>query len=150
MIRSHAVIRRILIPVDFSPTSRKAAAWGIDLAQQLDVEALVISVLDVSDLRVAMNAGLHGFENDEDVKRQVNDWVRAQYASIVPTGAENVRTDIRRGIVEREILEAIEQYNPSLVVMGSAGITRRLPVGSKTEHVMRNCDVPVVVIRADR
>ena len=144
------MIRRILIPFDFSATSRKAAAWGIELGQQLDVEVLVVSVLEPSDLRVAMNAGLHGFETDEDVTRQVNDWVRDQYAAIVPADAKHVRTDVRRGLVEHEILEAIQNYNPSVVVMGSTGVTSRLPFGSKTEHVMRNCDVPVVVIRADR
>ena len=144
------MIRRILIPFDFSATSGKAAAWGIELAEQLGVEALVVSVLEPSDLRVAMNAGLHGFDSDEDVTRQVNEWVREQYAAIVPAGAKHVRTDIRRGLVDHEILEAIKHYNPSLVVMGSTGVTRRLPFGSKTEHVMRHCDVPVVVIRADR
>ena len=144
------MIRRILIPVDFSSTSRKAAAWGIGLAQQLGVEALVVSVLEPSDLRVAMNAGLHGFETDEDVKRQVHEWVREQYASIVPAGAKHVSTDVRRGLVEREIVEAIVDFDASLVVMGSSGVTSRVPFGSKTEYVMRNCDVPVVVIRPDR
>jgi universal stress protein A len=143
------MIERILIPVDFSPTSRKAAKWGIDLAGQLKVEALIVSVLEVGDLRVAMNAGLHGFETDDDVKRQVDEWVSAQYAQIIPKGARNVRTDIRRGISEQQIVEAIKQYRASLVVMGSSGVTRRIPLGSKTEHVMRHCDVPVVVIRHD-
>lgn len=143
------MIERILIPVDFSPASRKAAKWGIDLASQLKVEALIVSVLEVGDLRVAMNAGLHGFETDDDVKRQVDEWVTSQYAQIVPKGAKNVRTDVRRGIAEQQIVEAIAQYRASLVVMGSSGVTRRLPLGSKTEHVMRHCDVPVVVIRPD-
>ncbi len=34
-----------------------------------------------------------------------------------------------------------------LVVMGSHGITRRIPLGSKAEHVLRNVDVPVLLIR---
>lgn len=143
------MIERILIPIDFSATSRKAAKWGLDLAAQLRVEALIVSVLQVGDLRVAMDAGLHGFESDEDVKRQVDEWVTSQYAQIVPKGAKNVRTEVRRGIAEKEIVEAIQEYKASLVVMGSSGVTKRLPLGSKTEHVMRHCDVPVVVIRPD-
>jgi universal stress protein A len=141
------MIKRILIPVDFSETSRRAAAWAIDLTTQVGGEALVFTVLDVSDLRVAMNAGLHGFENSEDVKRQVKEWVDEEYSKIIPADTKNVRREIRRGIVEKEIAAAITQYNPDLIVMGSTGITRRLPIGSKTEYVMRHCGVPVTVIR---
>jgi nucleotide-binding universal stress UspA family protein len=142
------MIKRILIPIDFSETSRRAAQWGIDLANQLDSEAVLVSVLDVSDLRVAMNAGLHGFDNNEDVKRQVQQWIDEQYAKIIPKDAKNVRRDIRRGIVDKELIAAIARENADLIVMGSQGITRRVPLGSKTEFVMRHCSVPVTVIRA--
>jgi nucleotide-binding universal stress UspA family protein len=142
------MIKRILIPVDFSETSRRAAKWGIDLADQISGEVLVVNVLDVGDLRVAMDAGLHGFETSEDVKRQVREWIEAQYAKIIPADAKNVRREIRRGIVEKELVAAIQQYKPDLIVMGSTGVTRRLPIGSKTEVVMRHSDIPVVVIRA--
>ncbi len=141
------MIKRILIPVDFSKASHEAARWGIDLANQLAAEVLVLSVLDVGDLRVAMKEGLHGFETDEDVRRQVHEWVEAQYAKIIPAGAKNVRRDLRRGMVDHELKNAIAQYEPDLIVMGSVGITRRLPLGSKTEFVMRHSKVPVVIIR---
>lgn len=141
------MIKRILLPVDFSKTSQRAAKWGLELASQLAAEALVVIVLDVGDLRVAMDAGLHGFENDEDVKRQVQTWIDAEYAKIVPPGTHNVRREVRRGIVEKEIIETVAQYEPQLIVMGSVGITSRLPVGSKTEYVIRHSEVPVTVIR---
>ncbi len=141
------MIKRILLPVDFSETSQRAAQWGLKLAEQLAAEALVVIVLDVGDLRVAMDAGLHGFENDDDVKRQIEEWIDAEYAKIVPPDTHNVRREIRRGIVEKEIIETVEQYEPELIVMGSVGITSRLPVGSKTEYVMRHCKVPVTVVR---
>lgn len=139
------MIRRILIPVDFSENAANAARWGIALAAQLAVEALLVSVLDVSDLRVAMDAGLHGFETNADVSRQVNEWVDAQYAKIIPAGAANVRRDVRRGIVEKEIVTATRQYQPDLIVMGSTGIGGKGPLGSKTRYILNHCSVPVVV-----
>lgn len=144
------MIKRILIPVDFSETSRRAAKWAIDFTAQIEGEALAVTVLDVGDLRVAMGAGLHGFETDEDVKRQVNEWVESEYAKIIPKGTRNVRRDLRRGVVEREIIAAVEQYEPDLIVMGSEGLARHLPLGSKTEYVIRHCTVPVVVMRPPR
>lgn len=142
------MIKRVLIPVDFSPLSRQAAEWGLALAEQLAGEALILIVLDVGDLRVAMGAGLHDFENHEDVHRQVHEWIDAEYAKIVPSGARNVIREVRRGIVEKEIVATIQQYDPHLVVMGSTGVGRALSLGSKTEYVLRHCGVPVTVIRA--
>jgi nucleotide-binding universal stress UspA family protein len=49
---------------------------------------------------------------------------------------------------EREIVEAIRQHGADLVVMGSHGITRRIPLGSKAEHVLRHVDLPVLLIRS--
>jgi nucleotide-binding universal stress UspA family protein len=143
------MIRRIVVPVDFSPVSCKAASYAVtELAPQLDAQVVFVTVLDPSDLRVAMSAGLHGFENDEDVHRQVQEWIETQFAKIESAdGARNATRDVRRGIVEREILESIQEHHADLVVMGSVGITRRLPLGSKTEYVMRHCNVPLVLIR---
>jgi len=101
-------------------------------------------VLEVSDLRVAMNAGLHGFENDDQLKAQVDHWLEEQFAK-APAAAKR---DVRRGIVEREILEAIREHQADLVVMGAVGIAKRLPVGSKAEYVLRHTSVPLLLIKA--
>lgn len=145
------MLKRVLIPVDFSELSRQAAAWGIAVAEQIAGEALVLIVLDVGDLRVAMDAGLHGFEDHEDVRRQVQEWIDAEYAKIVPPGAKNVIRDVRRGIVEQEIVATIAEYDPQLVVMGSTGLGRAMTLfGSKTEYVLNHSHVPVTVIRAPK
>jgi nucleotide-binding universal stress UspA family protein len=140
------MIKRILISVDFSETSNRAARWAIELADQVAGEALIVTILDVGDLRVAMNAGLHGFENDEEMRKQVREWIERKYSELVPAGAKNVRHDVRRGRVENELVDAIRQYNADLVVMGSTGMGKRLPLGSKTEYIMRHSNVPMVVV----
>ena len=139
------MIKRIVIPIDFSEDSRQAAAWGIELAEQLAAEVLVVTVLDVGDLRVAMDAGLHGFESQDDVKRQVQKWIDDEYAKIIPAGAKNVRRDIRRGIVEKEIVTAIREYGADLVVMGSTGLGGRGPIGGKARYLLEQCNVPVAL-----
>ena len=144
------MIKRILISVDFSETSNRAARWAVDLADQIAGEALIVTVLDVGDLRVAMNAGLHGFETDEEMRKQVRDWIERKLTELVPAGAKNVRHDVRRGRVEQQLVEAITEYDANLVVMGSTGVGRRLPLGSKTEYIMRHSDVPIVVVPEER
>lgn len=143
------MVRRIVVPVDFSEVSRAAAAYAVrELAPQLGAEVIFVTVLEASDLRVAMSAGLHGFDNDEELHQQVAAWIEEQFAKVDHTdGAVQAKRDIRRGLVDREIVEAIRDHAADLVVMGSVGITKRLPIGSKTEYVLRHTTVPVTLIR---
>ena len=143
------MIKRLLVPVDFSDVARRAASYAVEeLAPQLGAEVVFVTVLEVSDLRVAMSAGLHGFDNDADLQNQIQKWIESQFKKI-ESGDAKVATkrDIRRGIPEHEIVEAIGEHAPDLVVMGSVGISKRFPLGSKAEHVLRQVDVPVVLIR---
>ena len=143
------MIKRIVVPVDFSAASCKAARYTVEeLAPQLGAEVTFVTVLEVSDLRVAMSAGLHGFETDEDVHRQVQDWIEDQFAKIESaTDSVKAKRDVRRGDPDREILEAIREHQADLVVMGSHGIARRIPLGSKAEYVIRHVELPVLLIR---
>lgn len=146
------MIKRIVVPVDFSPNSCAAARYAVEeLAPQLDAEVTFVTVLEVGDLRVAMSAGLHGFENDEDVRRQVDEWIEQQFARIASvTDAVKAKRDVRRGIPEREILDAIRGHQADLVVMGSHGMGARAPMGTKAEHVLKHGRVPLMLIHTER
>ncbi|HEV7238042.1 MAG TPA: universal stress protein [Thermoanaerobaculia bacterium] len=138
------MIRRIVVPVDFSEASHRAARYVLDeLAPPLGAEVVLVTVRDASDLRTAMKAGLHGFDTDEELHAQVEQWIEEQFAKIGGTA----RRDVRRGLVEREILEGITEHEADLVVMGAVGITKRFPIGSKAEYVLRHVDVPLLLVK---
>jgi nucleotide-binding universal stress UspA family protein len=138
--------RRILVAVDYSPQSIEAARVAIDLASQLGAQVLLLTVLDVGDLRVALKAHLYAFKTDTEVHRAVRRWIHDQAARVeVPEGVRCVRR-VRRGIADQEILSAIRSYRPQLVVMGSRGLARRLALGSTTAAVLRRSPVPVLVV----
>ena len=139
------MIERILAPVDFSTESRRAVTFGLELAQQLGAAVRVVNVLDLGDLRCAIKAGLSGFKDDADLHRRVEEWNESEYAKLdLP---EHVSRMTLRGDVVTSILAAIASFDAQLVVMGSAGMGSRLPIGSKTEDVIRRAKVPVVVVR---
>lgn len=143
------MIKRIVVPVDFSEASSNAAEYVLrDLAPQLQAEVFFVTVLEASDLRVAIGQGLHGFENDEDVHRMVNEWIETQFAKIEASRG-NIKTsrDIRRGIPERCVVEAIHEHKADLVVMGAHGHGHRTPLGSKAEYVLENSGAPLMLIR---
>jgi nucleotide-binding universal stress UspA family protein len=139
--------KRILVPMDFSAHARHAAVVAGDLAKQLGARIRFITVLDVSDLRVALKARLHNFATSAELRAAVEKWVVAQYAAIEVRDGVSYTHVVQRGIAEQQILAAIRSYRPHLVVMGSSGLARRLPVGSKTAEVLRRSSVPVLVCR---
>ncbi|HUR83561.1 MAG TPA: universal stress protein [Thermoanaerobaculia bacterium] len=142
------MIERIVVAVDFSEASRRAARYAVEtLGPQLRAEVIFVTVLDPSDLRVAMSAGLHGFDTDAELRGQVRDWIEEQFRKIESADdAVKARRDVRRGLPEREILEAIHEHNADMVVMGATGIGRVFPLGSSSEYVLRHAKVPVVLL----
>lgn len=139
--------RRILLPMDFSAHARSAGGVAANLAEELGARVLVLTVLDVGDLRVALKARLHGFRTSVEVRRAVEDWIEKQYETIVMPAKVDWTYSVRRGIAAKEILAEIRSWRPDLVVMGSSGLARRLPLGSSTAEIMRRSRVPVVVCR---
>lgn len=140
------MIRRIVVPVDFSDASNRAARYAAsELAQPLGAEVVLVTVLEISDLRVAMKEGLHGFESDDELRAQVEQWLEDNFAKL----GVDARRDVRRGIIDREICEAIAEHEADLVVMGAVGITRRIPLGSKADYVLRHVDVPVLLVKEE-
>ena len=138
--------RRILVPIDFSSPALAAVEVAVSLAEQLGARVRVLTVLDVGDLRVALKAHLYAFKTDVEVRRAVRRWIDDRFAELrVPSDVDVTRA-IRRGIVDQEIMSVIRGYRPQLVVMGSHGLCRRLPLGSTTATILRRSPVPVLVV----
>jgi nucleotide-binding universal stress UspA family protein len=140
------MVRRIVIAFDFSPHSARAVVYGIDLATQLGAEPIVLTVLDVADLRVAMKAGLHGFSTNADVRRAVKHWIAEEDRALLGPSPIPVRRIIRRGIPASAIVTAAARLKADMIVMASSGMARRLPIGSCTKEVLRTAKVPVLVV----
>jgi nucleotide-binding universal stress UspA family protein len=141
------IVRRILVPLDFSEHSLRALRVAIDLAKQTGASLRLLAVLEMSDIRLALQAGLYGFSRDSDLHAAVSRWVQRRFASLeLPPGVRATKT-VRRGLIEEEIVAAAGR-GVQLIVMGSSGVISRFPVGSKTKAVLRNSPVPVLVVPA--
>jgi nucleotide-binding universal stress UspA family protein len=141
------MVRRILIAFDFSRPSMRAVQDGVALAQQLQAEAVVVTVLDVADLRVAMKARLYDFRSDSEMHGAIKRWITEEDQALLQGIGMPVRRVIRRGIPEQGIVACAARMKADLIVVGSTGITRRLPLGGVAREVLRRAKVPVVVVK---
>lgn len=141
--------RHILVPVDFGSSSQGALDAAVDLARRFasrltlvhvyEVPAYVysgITTYAVSDLLGPIEEGAH---------RQL-DRLQREVRERVP----ETRALLRRGPAAPEILAAIDEELPDLIVMGThgrRGVSHAL-MGSVAEKVVRMSPVPVLTMRA--
>lgn len=138
-------IQRVLIGFDFSEASWRAAMAGVALAEQLGAEAIVLSVLEVGDLRVAMKLPLESFEVEQAHER-VAAWVDEQYEKLQASVSGPFRRQIRRGFPSTEMVAAAKDEKVGLIVLGAEGISRRITIGSCAGDVVRHSQVPVMLV----
>src|SRR5262245_28879621 len=119
-------LKNILVPTDFSEPSKKALTYGLTLARTFDSK-LILAHIASDPIALAT----------KDVEKLVPAEVKA-----------SVRTIVKTGSVEDELLKIVPDESIDLVVMGTHG--RRYPgrwfLGSVTEHILRKVPVPVLTV----
>ena len=139
----------ILVPTDGSKGTAASIDHASAIARQNDA---IVHVLYVIDKRLYRAASKDTKEEviaslEEEGEHAIGEAV----TQIEDNGAEVV-TERRRGIPYKSILEYAEAEPIDMIVMGTHGRTGRdriATLGSVTERVVKNADVPVLVVDID-
>ena len=145
-----------LIATDGSPVSLDAARKAVALLHPTKV-----TLLSIADTSIADDSGAGGFEGN---LLSPTESARAREA-ILAEGADEVHQTLDAigldpAIVEHRVVEGsagpmicqvAADTEPDVVVVGShgRGFIKRVLIGSVSEHVVRHCESPVLVIRHD-
>jgi len=143
-------IDRILIPVDFSDTSRKAFYAGLKMASILDADT---HLLHVEEPLHTMNDPVHV---SEEVAR-LEDGVRRRLDELFADGGletvdrRRVKIEIRGGKPWMEICRYAEENEVGMIVMATHGHTglKHMLMGSTAERVVRRSPCPVLCVKPD-
>ena len=136
-----ALISKILVAVDGSETSSKAAEMAIDLAEKLgaDLIALYIVAPNINFSQAFYFAQENGQKIVDEVKREA------------VAKKLNVQTEVLMdvGAVSKAIVEYAENNNANLIVIGTRGISgiKRMLVGSTASEVVKYSHCPVMVVK---
>lgn len=133
----------VLLPTDGSEGAAIAVRWGVDLADAFDSMLHAVFSVDTSSLSASTDpdelfAALE--ETGEAALESVRD--RAREAGVSVTGT------LASGPPAKVILAHVEENEIDVVVIGThgrSGVERHL-LGSVTENVVRNADVPVFCV----
>jgi nucleotide-binding universal stress UspA family protein len=139
-------IRRILCPVDFSPSSERALDFAVDLAKALGAELDLLHVYQLPVYALPDGAMMAG---PEFTTRVTTESQRA-LTELCESRASGVttKTHLIEGIPYREIVRMGEDLGAGLIVVGTHGRTglRHLLLGSVAERVVRSAKVPVITV----
>jgi nucleotide-binding universal stress UspA family protein len=139
-----SVFKKILVPIDGSENSIRAANVGIKIAKYTGAELVILSVVAVPSSVIGSENILSNLEKkaeasiDEVKKNADQQGVKARKETILSSSS------IVEGITEHAQLEEVE-----LIVMGTRGRGgfKRLLLGSVSEGVVRHAHCDVLVVR---
>lgn len=134
----------ILIPVDGSQNSMRAAKHAVDLAVKFNARLTGLHVIDTRVLKAA--------EGSSKVLAQLQSFGEQYLKDIAAMAGEvkvKIETSLKEGVPVDVILEEAEKRRVNLIVMGTRGLTgaKRVVLGSTAEQVIRWAACSVLVVK---
>jgi nucleotide-binding universal stress UspA family protein len=143
--------KRILVPLDGSPTSERGLKEALRLAKNQQARLALLHVVDDSVFYIPPEGAFHVETLLDDLKtygRQILQSAES-LASRQGVKAESVLVENFAGRVADVITEQARRWRADLIVMGTHGRrgVSRMVMGSDAELVVRNTLVPVLLVR---
>jgi nucleotide-binding universal stress UspA family protein len=149
-------IHKILIAVDDSKYSQRAAEFGFDLARTYKAEVGLVSIVEpiiypVSGTDTITGVPIEGSNIDEAamLKIQSESAENIMQQTIKMLGSDLQVTQFTEyGLTADGILKCCKEFNADMIVVGTHSRTGlgRLFMGSVAENVVRHSYVPVLVV----
>jgi universal stress protein A len=140
--------KKILVPIDFSPTSKKAFQYALRFAEQFGCEIVLLHVIEPVEAIAGTPLAVDIFAQPEE------DTTAAEAElELLAASSRSRRTsftaEVRTGHAPNEITKAAKELDVDLIVIATQGYTswRHLCIGSTAERVVRTAPCPVLVVR---
>lgn len=147
------MFKKILVPVDGSPTSGKGLQQAVKLAKAQNATLIVLHVVDENVVtQSALGGGyfieglLEGLlENGKKVLAKAVAEAKKQQVTVKPVLIEDIGLPVYEVIVSQA-----KKLKADVIVIGTHGRRgiSRLLMGSDAEGVVRSATVPVLLVRA--
>jgi universal stress protein A len=139
---------KILVPLDFSPLSKRALKYALRLARQFKAELILFHAVEPT-----ITPTLAGLPErplfSESKLATAEKKLRALVASARTAGITRSGSTVRIGIASHEIVETAKDLDADLIVIGTHGFTgwKHFCIGSTAERVVRAASCTVLVVR---
>jgi universal stress protein A len=141
-------LKKILVPTDFSETSKKAVQYALRFAEQFGCKTALLYVVEPATPMIGAPLAVEPFTDKDEFSMAEKD-LAALAAESHTNGAHSVNSFVRIGHAPNEITKAAKDLDVDLIIIATHGYTswRHLCIGSTAERVVRTAPCPVLVVR---
>ena len=136
----------ILVPIDYSESSRFAYEYALSLAEKFESRVCLLHILEnrTSPDFESFPLSASRTATRDRARRELVAFARAGSHPLVP-----VFPEIRSGVPWQEIVDAARKEKADLIVIPTHGRTglKHVMMGSVAERVVRHSHCPVLVLR---
>ncbi|MGP8077321.1 MAG: universal stress protein [Thermoplasmata archaeon] len=138
-----AAVRSILVPVDGSPSSRRAVRLATEIARAFGANLTLLYVSPVQQFPSLIA------EVDEARESDGAQLLLGEEAKVARSLGVEPTVQLRRGRASSQILRFATQHPPDLIVMGTRGLTgaKSILLGSVSRAVSDRAKAQVVLVR---
>lgn len=148
--RSYDGIKRIVVPIDFSPYSKQAVETAAVIAEKFGAELQFLHVIE-EQVHPA-----HYVTGKTSIFAFVPDLMNKSEAAMEKFVNPSLKASVQRsfhvveGRAHAAIVEFAEQQKAGLIAIASHGLSglEHFLVGSTTERVVRHAKIPVLAVKA--
>jgi nucleotide-binding universal stress UspA family protein len=152
-------ISKILVPIDGSELSKRAADYAIFLSSKLGTELCIIHVLNNIPYEHNVGSyGLYDIETPDEIKQILQEergitkeWFDEIKANANERNIQVIKTELvtTRSSIESAIVNYAERNRVDLIVIGLAGHSgfKKLVLGSVASGVIKHSHCPVMMIK---
>jgi len=142
-------MKKIIVPLDFSEQSEYALKVAASLAKKHGSEILALHMLELNQAMITSSEGFHPEQTVFLIKlaeKRFKEFLDKDYLKGI-----QLTPIIKHYKVFSEVNEIAKEHKAELIVMGSHGTDglKEIFVGSNAEKVVRNADIPVLVIKSE-
>lgn len=138
-------MKSILVPIDFSETSRKALRYAVPFAKQFEAK---IALLHVIELPLAPpEAGFLPYDESGMLARQTKNLADLAARAIAPELVGEII--VRSGAAWDTVVAVARETQADLIITTTHGYTglKHVFLGSTAERIVRHAPCPVLVVR---
>lgn len=141
-------LKKILVPIDFSPPSKNALKYAVRCAEEFGGELILLYVLEPQAMTGTMAIPEATTFVESDIVAAGKN-LRTLIASVGNHKIERSRWKVRAGLPSHEIVETAKQMDVDLIVVATHGHTgwKHFCIGSTAERIVRAAPCPVLVVR---
>jgi len=147
----NTVIKKILVPVDFTETSETVISKATTLAKLLKADLLLLHVVAYNGYGFSILPEASALPTIAEIEKAVSAKMDEMQASIRKKYGITPEVYVSTGNIDSEVIDFSKNKKIDLIIMGTHGASgyKEMFIGSNSQRVVTLSDVPVLTMQKD-